>query len=373
MINKKGISMITLAVTVLVMIILAGVVIIALSDGGIIDKASNTVTGYNDRGQAEGDIVNRIEDQIENELGGSAGNPGNTNTPPTPSTPNPPQEIGPQVLKDVITSANYGDAINYSANGLTNWKVFYNDGTNVFIIASDYMPNAHLPENALMGTHADYPNSAYWPDGSVYLNNVVGAADIDTNIASKFMLGWLSKYPTSTNQNIKAIATMMDQEVWGVFVANQYADSAIASPTYEMFANSWNQKYPTSAQIYCDLVSDVGYYVTTTAPADRTEAITAVSTNLSDETGYADTLYFPHTSTYNNSNGYWLASPSTFVYQKTQSPQYVYQTGEIGASAAGCCSTNDKTIATADFALRPVVCLNTAVKATKTSSGWILE
>lgn len=371
--NNKGISMITLAVTVLVMIILAGVIVMALADGGIIDRASNTVTGYNDREQNESDIVNKIEDEIDKELGGSSEgeDTGDTTVPETPTTPEPEPE--PQVLTSVIASSNYGDKVSYSANGVTDWKVFYNDGSNVFIIASDYLDNQYLPSNALMGTHADYPYSAYWPSGSVYLDNVTGAADIDTTISNKYILNWLTAYPTSTNQNIKAIATLMDQDVWEVFADSTYADSAIASPMYEMFAKSWNQKYSTGAQLYCDLMSDVGYYVTTTAPADRSSTITTTYVSLSDEAGYSDTLYFPHQDMVSNCNGYWLSAPSTYTYNSNQSPQYVYRTGFVGANQGGCCGSNDQATATADFAIRPIVCLNTSVKGIQTDGVWILS
>ena len=44
-----------------------------------------------------------------------------------------------QFLSQLISSSNYGQTITYSANGITDWKVFYNDGTNVYIIASDYL------------------------------------------------------------------------------------------------------------------------------------------------------------------------------------------------------------------------------------------
>ncbi len=373
---NKGISMITLAVTVLIMIILAGIIVMAVADGGLIDKASNTVTGYNDREQKESDILDKIEDEINNELGGTSGNTGNagnggTNVPETPSTPTP--EPQPQILKDVIVSANYGDTVNYSANGVTDWKVFYNDGTNVFIIAADYLESAKLPTGALIGTHTDYKYSAYWPSGGVYLNGLTGASDIDASVANKYMLGWLTKYPTSTNTNIKAISTLMNQDVWDAFVTAPYAESAIASPTLEMFASSWNQKYPTGAQIYYDVTSDVGYYVTTIAPSARTGEITTTFTSLSGETGYSDTLYFPHTSSYEKCNGYWLSSPSTYTYNNNQSPQYVYCTGFIGGSQDGCCGSGSQATATADFTLRPVVCLSAAVKGLKTNGVWELS
>ena len=53
-----------------------------------------------------------------------------------------------QALKDKITATNYGDKVNYSVtvNGVTlnNWKIFYNDGTNVIMVYNDYLPNTNV-------------------------------------------------------------------------------------------------------------------------------------------------------------------------------------------------------------------------------------
>ena len=54
----------------------------------------------------------------------------------------------------------YGDKVNYSANGVNDWKVFLNDGNSVYLISSDYVPNSGIT-NALnkLGNYAIYGNS----------------------------------------------------------------------------------------------------------------------------------------------------------------------------------------------------------------------
>ena len=53
-------------------------------------------------------------------------------------------------LTESIQPSDYGKTINYSATvkGKTvdNWKIFYNDGENVYIILDDYLENILLPE-----------------------------------------------------------------------------------------------------------------------------------------------------------------------------------------------------------------------------------
>jgi len=59
--------------------------------------------------------------------------------------------VKPQAKKltEVIQASDYGKTINYSVevNGKTysDWKVLYNDGTNVQIIMSDFLPQTEIP------------------------------------------------------------------------------------------------------------------------------------------------------------------------------------------------------------------------------------
>ena len=55
---------------------------------------------------------------------------------PTPEEPKTPLAV------DIIKPENYGDSVNYSANNVSDWKVFLNDGSNVYLISSDYVPNS---------------------------------------------------------------------------------------------------------------------------------------------------------------------------------------------------------------------------------------
>lgn len=77
-----------------------------------------------------------------------------------------------KTLAEGINATNYGDYINYKVDlnddgDTTNdWRIFYDDGENVFIIAADYLPNTKLPSETDMGTYTNYPYSAYWPGTS---------------------------------------------------------------------------------------------------------------------------------------------------------------------------------------------------------------
>ena len=90
--------------------------------------------------------------------------------------------------------------------------------------------------------------------------------------------------------------------------------TAMGSPTLELYKNSWNAKYPDttdypSNQIYTAGNDTNGYYVSRTDPA------TSSYVQMSDSEGYKNTtdyntLYFPYSSEVNSTKGYWLVSPS---------------------------------------------------------------
>ena len=72
-----------------------------------------------------------------------------------------------------ITSKNYGDKVEYSANGVDEWKILYCEGDKVFIISSDYVPNDKINVNNL-GMTKNGMYSVYWdnvPDMQKTLQN----------------------------------------------------------------------------------------------------------------------------------------------------------------------------------------------------------
>ena len=118
-----------------------------------------------------------------------------------------------KTLANQITSANYGDKINYSVTvdgtTLNNWKVFCKDGSNVYIILDGYLDNTLVPEEAQMTIEKTY--DVYWDESGT----------VDTGA--------------------KASSILKDNNVWSNFANGNGGEKAIGSPTLEMFVNSWNQ------------------------------------------------------------------------------------------------------------------------------------
>ena len=80
--NQKGITLVALVITIIILIILAGITIsIVLGDNGLIAKASRGAQAYNEAATGEQDELNKINTILD------AINLGGTTTPTEPSTP----------------------------------------------------------------------------------------------------------------------------------------------------------------------------------------------------------------------------------------------------------------------------------------------
>ena len=285
-------------------------------------------------------------------------------------TPNPDMD-------GVAASVYYGQEIDYSVdldgNENTNdWKIFYNDGINVYIIASDYVKNTHsaMPKELGMKTYEDY--SIYWnssdlPETITGAENIFGdsATPITKYLGNKYLKTWKIAMSTtmSTYDNAKKTAALLDTNAWSGFATGVNGAYAIGSPTVEMWVASWNAKHGENSndenklQIYCDKAYSRGYYVGTTSKpwSWYIEDSVMVAT-----TGYNDKLYYPHQEDVDKCHGYYLASPSPHG-SEGYSMMYVRYSGAFSDNRYGTSNC-----------LRPVVCLpsDITVKYNETDKIW---
>ena len=307
-------------------------------------------------------------------------------------------------IADADEKNYYGNFIDYDVDldGTTNdydWKIFYNDGTNIYIIAEDYVPttntllgNVMTSIGAKTDTKTDYPYSVYWDynNGNIqcntYKNGTIlgaanGAADIFTNrpTGTAFLEGkgllkaWKEKTTTSEYSNAKMTASLMDTKVWEGFAGGTLpagvsgTSYAIGGPTLEMWVKSWNKKHGAESKDTSKLQlyyasNATGYFVGTT---ENPETSSSDYVYQSGTTGYTDTLYYP-VSLDSNGNpdtnkcfGYWLASPSAY------GADYVMRVSKSGL-------VKYYNISQACYGVRPVVCLPSDITATwnETEGVW---
>ncbi len=240
-------------------------------------------------------------------------------------------------LAKIINPTNYGDWANYPVdlndNGITtdDWKIFYNDGTTVYLIAADYLKASKIPEEAGMTTNGEY--NAYWKDDSNFAEKQ-GMGDLSTDVANRFMLRKYKndiEYANVTDINSKATAILLDTNIWKDFALGFPGSFAYGSPTVEMWVDSWNQK--GYGELYDKVVREtdnytfsncndsyVHYYETKGYGyrVGTTENNPVENLNISaDINGYNDELYFPHTSALGTTEKYWFATPTYREYQNS--------------------------------------------------------
>ena len=184
-------------------------------------------------------------------------------------------------------SKHYGGYVtNYttpSGDPNVGWRIFYADESNIYLIADYYIHYDYCPVGA-KGTSVTIENVSDYTLGfdDVY-KDYTGSVDITDPRITKWIQKYLDVAPTSTNQNIRAVAFMLDEQAWSAKYANPtYAEYAIGGPTLEMFVASYNKTHETP--MYCS-TDQYGYYVSWTegeildsiSGLDKTESLYVIN------------------------------------------------------------------------------------------------
>ena len=206
----------------------------------------------------------------------------------------------------------YGKSVSYTPAGVTTdvgWKIFYSDGTNIYLIADNYVERDALPASTKDGVAtANKPNAGNDSNGvrTAYftneLNDYTGSASITTTKLQKLNNSFFSQGFTSTNNNMKSVAYMMDTTAWGGYKdAAGKAEYVIGGPTIEMVMNSYSQSH--NVQYQAKATSGTGYQIS----KDNGENW---ATYYSGMLSTSDSLYV--ISSQSNAKGMWVASPSAY-------------------------------------------------------------
>ena len=207
------------------------------------------------------------------------------------------------VLTQDITPENYGDYVDYSVdlngdgNTKNDWRIFFEDNENIYIIAAGLVNNSWINT-----TIADISTTEGCTTYGVnFPNDKFVNTEIEQSIINKFML---TEAIPNENINYKATRNLLSSSYWNQFVDTSIANVAVGAPTTEMFVKSWNQKYngiEGCTDIICNWNNKKQGYQVNDDP-DRPHAL--------DLVGSGDTsLYFPN-HTGDACHAYWLASPS---------------------------------------------------------------
>ena len=242
--------------------------------------------------------------------------------------------------------------------GINKWLIFHSDGTNIYMIADDYITYNYMPPTRSGTTIA---NSGY-TEYCVYFPDFCGdyssgpAHVLDANITDPRILQYIDYVQSdygraSTYINMQCVAYMLDTTRWSAKFGNsEYADYAIGGPTVELFADSYNKLYPSFNIGYSHAFS-YGYKVGT-GGASGSDYIRGLDTE--------NPLYINDTE-YDRAYGYWLAAPSAYG---DGCLVRVYYLGYLGN---GMYTYYDYDYDSLGF--RPLVCLSSDVKLVEQEGG----
>ncbi len=243
----------------------------------------------------------------------------------------------------------YGATVtNYTANGVSDWKIFHSDGTNIYLISSEYIPVDKVPAtkggNAMVNTDTRFPKAAQLVPPLSDKNYNSGSASISSNNpARKWLKSYLDNY-SSSNDNMKSVAYMLDTDVWNVYKTDK-ADYAIGGPTVEMLMESYSKKMEVDYQ--AKATSATGYQISKDDGANW-------AYDYSGMFSTSETLYVLSSSS--GALAMCIASPSA------SDSYHVMHVNYDGSVYYNDCNS-------AYFGFRPVVSLKSGISVTKNDDG----
>ena len=341
--KKQGVSLIVLVITIIVMVVLAGAVILSLNNTGLMKQSQNAVNQYNLKqvealassawGQAfvkgnrtQEDLEKYVLDNLQKHIM----NIDNYEVIVTTTGVTVQLSTGKTTLGNLVASAlDYGKTVNYEANGVTGWKVFFKqtvDGEEyVYLIATSNVPGSTLPTNIPAATVGSYSNELGW-DESIWPE----VAPVENEAL------WLSEW----TDNLPAIGTcLLSEKYWTKFKNSKYEEyikGVVGASTVEMLVKSYNEKIVA--------LKESGT-LTLTKGEDRYFAGYLINGS------YEVTL--KNDDLYANGEGTWLASPTDY------NPNNLMGLGADGTinGYSGYYTADNY------LGVRPVICLKASIPA----------
>ena len=224
-----------------------------------------------------------------------AGNPKQSNTVENLTVSKVYTNITAQMVAD-HPETYYGKTVtNYtSANGQNDWKIFYSDGTHIFLITGDYVKVTGTDNTTIDTDKLNANTNMQKVDESANYrvnwnsSNLPNFQTVTDEIKNRFKATGYDINSYSSNPNSQCVSTLLNASNWEGYKDNSgKAEYAIGGATVELWMDSWNERYP-SDKIYCNNTNEYGYYVGTTSSQKGT------AVNISSKEGYNNKLYYPH-------------------------------------------------------------------------------
>ncbi len=173
--KDRGITLIALVITIVILLILAGISIAELTGTGIFAKAKEAKQKYKDAEDLENQMLADYEAQLnslgKSTVGSGDGTGGSEDENHQGDDPTTSQVVS---ASDIASTEDknevYGKEVtNYTVDEAPDvkWDIFYADESNIYLIADDYIERSQLPETKSQkkpndGNNIKYPRAAYF-------------------------------------------------------------------------------------------------------------------------------------------------------------------------------------------------------------------
>ena len=252
-------------------------------------------------------------------------------------------------------------------NQLGKWQIFMADEDNIYIIASNYITRKYTGTKNNVGF--GYDTAKYTEETATIMNFLSISSEYNANSNTTDIPDILSKLkkpsiyhvwmnnPENQIKNLageKAIASMLDIDIWNGYNNATYAEYAIGGPSVEMFCKAYNDSH-TGENLEYEVVNGIdrtNAYKMRKGTGDFSLDINGLKTDAINEN--ADNMFFKSTSMCSR---YYIASPSI-----TGNYHRIIHIGSTGVISREFYSHN-----TAGF--RPIVCLKSNVHLVKNADG----
>ena len=215
----------------------------------------------------------------------------------------------------------------------------------MYLIADDYITAENTPKGKEETSVTE--NGTYKLSFNNVYNDYEGASWISQNSkGAKWLSQFLSSYGTSTSSSIKAVAYMMDTNIWSAYYASEDAEYAMGGPTLEMFCASYKDTHP-SKYLECGNLNSFGYQVRWNGGSWNDIVYDFVLDDF-------NSIYIKSDSS--KVQAMWIASPSANAGDWLMQAQYL---GQVNLVYYG----------SGNLGLRPIVCLKSSVQLEKQTDG----
>lgn len=337
--TNKGITLIALVITIIVLLILAGVSIAMLTgDNGILTQANNAkdTTDYKNAEEAvqmetAGSFDNNgkySKDIAKNNLKNNLGIPADDITDNEDGTLIVKYkgytftvDVNGRLKKDGGTLATasavnalIGQIVDYEEDSeeVNSWRVYYASDTEMFLISTNtvasstaFGSSSGIPLRKT-GASADYSGAA--DVFSAKTESGAGYSYRNVEYGKTYNKFWFDTSTADANPRSKATAYLCDPANWTKYIGSTAPSGtyAVGGPTKELFIKSWNASISQTVVQEVSLVSaDVtadGYAYNKPDHLYNDDPI--LKTILPATENGTDGLY-------NNGTSYWLASPGS--------------------------------------------------------------